>query len=280
MKGLQKIKKVVRYLMGDENVFKPIVKVNVTYTNPSERFVGKRVLVTGGSSGIGYEIARQFLLEGASVMITGRREDALIKASKELSGDLHYMVWDVSDVSTIDRVFENAVVEMGGFDIFVNNAGICELGKWDSFDEASFDRHLDINAKGLFFMCKKEGMYLRDNKIAGKIVNITSIAGIKSAMDPYSVSKWGAVCITKGLAKELIKHGITVNSVAPGNVVTAIHKGYDGIDVKENAYCGVHPSGRYTFAEEIASLTLFLASGAANNIVGQVITVDGGRMNV
>lgn len=165
---------------------------------------------------------------------------------------------------------------MSGIDIIINNAGIYESDAWNQVSEESYDRVNDINAKGLFFMCQAEGDYFISNKIQGRIVNINSIAGIKSGFDPYSVSKWGSVCITKSIAKVLVKHGIVVNGIAPGNVVTNIHDGVRGKDVKDNAYMPSHLTQRYTLVEEIASMALYLSSDMATNMIGQVIAIDGG----
>lgn len=260
-----------------------IIYVNLNTVNPSERFKGKHVLVTGGTSGIGLEIAKEFLAEGADVLITGRHQDALERTKSDLAfsgkrenGNIYTITWDVSNVSDAKMKLEEAAKQMGGIDIIINNAGIYESSAWNQVTEESYDRVNDINAKGLFFMCQAEGEYFINNKIKGRIVNINSIAGIKSGFDPYSVSKWSSVCITKSIAKLLVTHGIVVNGIAPGNVVTNIHDGVRGKDVSDNAYMPSHLTQRYTLVEEIASMALYLSSDMATNIIGQVITIDGG----
>lgn len=244
---------------------------------PTERFVGKKILVTGGSSGIGLEIAKEFLAEGAEVMITGRNVARLEEAKQNLNNPrLKTIEWDVADVPSLDTKFVAAVTEMGHFDIFINNAGIYEASPWNQIKEDEFDKVNDINCKGLFFMCQQEGEYLKSNGIQGKIVNINSIAGLKSGFDAYSVSKWGSVCITRSMAALMAPYGIAVNGIAPGNVVTNIHDGVRGKDVMENAYMPQHKTKRYTLVEEIASMALYLSSDMASNIIGQVIAIDGG----
>lgn len=254
-----------------------VILVNLQ-TNPSKRrFEGKNVLVTGGSSGIGKEIAKEFLYEGATVMVTGRNAGALDKLQLELNNSaLHSIVWDVSNVEDAKTKIGEVASELGHIDIIINNAGIYDTAAWNKVDETMYDRVNDINAKGLFFMCQAEGEYFINNKIKGRIVNINSIAGIKSGFDPYSVSKWGSVCITKSISKILVKHGIVVNGIAPGNVVTNIHNGVRGKDVKDNAFMPAHLTQRYTLVEEVASLALYLSSDMATNIIGQVIAIDGG----
>jgi len=256
---------------------KTIVKVTLNTVAPSERFTGKKVLITGGSSGIGFEIAKEFLAEGAEVMITGRNKERLEEAKQKLNNPkVKVMDWDVADVKELDEKFATAVEGMGAFDIFINNAGIYAASPWNQIKEEEYDTVNDINCKGLFFMCQQEADYFLKNNIKGKIVNINSIAGIKSGFDAYSVSKWGSMCITRSLAAKMAPYGIVINGIAPGNVVTNIHDGVRGKNVMDNAYMPQHKTNRYTLVEEIASMALYLSSDMASNIIGQVIAIDGG----
>ena len=252
-----------------------VVYSPVSFVNANERFAGKVILVTGGSSGIGFETAKQFLAEDGSVIITGRREDRLKEAVETLHSDrVKYLVWDISDVSISQSKLEEAVSLFGRIDIFVNNAGVFIYDDWSQFDEKTYDSIVDTNAKGLFFISQAEGKYFVTNKMKGKILNICSSFGVDARFDPYSVSKWGSVCITKGLAKELVKYGIVVNGVAPGSVPTNITGSM--VDVNKNAYTPEHLTKRWVLPEEVASLLLYLGSDSANSIIGQVIVVDGG----
>ena len=121
---------------------------------------------------------------------------------------------------------------------------------------------------------QKENIWLTIN-IKGKIINITSIAGIKSGFDPYSVSKWGATCITKGLAKELVHHGIVVNGIGPGPTATEM-LGKNGSDL----YNAKNPSQRYCTAEEIANLATMLVGEAGRMIVGDLVYISGGAATI
>lgn len=248
----------------------------VSFNLPSDRFAGKRVLVTGGTTGIGYEIAKEFIQEGATVLITARREERLKNAKERLnSANLYTMVWDVAQVDASTTKLKEAASILGGIDIFVNNAGIYKYDTWDSCSELTFDEVCDINAKGLFFICQAEKAYLMDTERKAKVINICSRNSIDSGFDPYTVSKWEAACITKTMANELIEKGTVVNGIAPGNVATNIH-GDRVHDISANAYMPSHMTERYVLSEEIASTALFLASEKANHIVGQIISVDGG----
>lgn len=159
--------------------------------------------------------------------------------------------------------------------IFINNAGV-----WKSFrpletSEEEWDSVVNINLKGLYFMMQQEASYLLSKNKEGKIINITSVEGIRTDFNPYSASKWGANDLTRGLAKQLACKGIIINAIAPGVALTNINQKLKET-AKDNDYFPTHRTGRFTKAEEVAELAAFLSSDAANNIVGQVIAVDGG----
>ena len=146
----------------------------------------------------------------------------------------------------------------------------------EEYDELTYDSIMATNTKGLFFMCQAEKKYFMGNGIKGRIVNVCSARSLIAGCDPYSISKWGALCITKGLAKDAVKHGIIVNGVAPGIVLTNISEWSKKQDINDNAYTPSHPTGRYTLVEEIAGMILYLSSDLGSNIVGEVVPVDGG----
>ena len=210
-------------------------------------------------------------------MISGRSEQNLLDTKAKINNpNLYTIKWDISDEKISTEKIQTIVNEVGHIDVFVNNAGVYDTASWDNVTPEMYDKVVDTNQRGLYFMCQAEGKYFVENNRKGKIINITSIAGILTGFNPYNVSKWGATCITRGLAKELVRKGILVNAIAPGNVVTNIHSGVRGKKVEDNAYTSQHPTERYTLVEEVASLALYLASDTSNNVVGQVIAVDGG----
>jgi NAD(P)-dependent dehydrogenase (short-subunit alcohol dehydrogenase family) len=272
-----------RLIKNCKNAIKYIKQGGVVYTtvqqvNHGNILQGRKALITGGSSGFGYAIAKKFLSEGAVVVITGRDKNKLEKALKDLNSENVYgLLWDISDVSIIKDKLVEAVKILNGLDVVINNAGIYTPKNWKQIEDNDWDSILGTNLKGLFFMCQAEAKYLINEKSASikKIINITSIAGIKSGFEPYSASKWGANGITRGLAKELIKDNIIVNGIAPGNAVTKINPLFPK-NVENNAFCHQHLTERFVLVEEIAELSTFLASDAANSIVGQIIAVDGG----
>lgn len=275
------IRKIISYA---KNMFKyaksgGVVYINFDKVSPNMRFVGKKVLITGGSSGIGFETAKEYLAEGAEVIITGRHEKSLREAARKLSSDkLHTILWDASDVKIIPQKLHEAVSLLKGanIDFFINNAGVYVSESLAEYDESTYDSIMATNTKGLFFLCQAERKYFLSKNIKGKIINVCSSRSLISGCDPYSISKWGAICITKGLAKESIKNGIIVNGVAPGIVLTNISDWSKKQDINDNAYTTSHPSGRYTLVEEIAGMILYLSSDLGSNIVGEVVPVDGG----
>lgn len=271
--------KIIRYI---KNLLKYMRDGGVVYMKfdkvmPDRRFEGKRVLITGGSSGIGFETAREYLAEGAEVIITGRHENTLRDAAVKLASDkLHILVWDVSEPEAASAKINQAASLVGSIDFFINNAGVYAPENLRDYDVATYDSIMATNTRGLFFLCQSEKQYFINSGVKGRIVNVCSVRGLTPGFDPYSISKWGAVCLTKGLAKDLIKHGIIVNGVAPGIVITNISGWSKKQDIRNNAYSAVQPTCRYTLVEEVAGMILYLTSDLASNIVGHVIPIDGG----
>ena len=249
-----------------------VTKITIAQINRGEILKGKNVVVTGGSSGIGYAIAKKCVKEGARVVITGRNAETLRQASDEI-GALP-LVWDVSQIAGAESKLREAEKLLGGdVDIMVNNAGVYSYADFLDVTEPVWDNIHDINSKGLFFICQELAKHWIRNHKKGKIINIASNRGVLGDKVPYGMSKWGVVCLTRGLGKALFPKGIIVNGIAPGTVASGIN----GIDAAENAFINNPPSNRVGLPEEIAELAVFLASDAANHIVGQTIVCDGGE---
>ena len=256
-----------------------ITKVQIGQINHGEVLAGKRVLVTGGSAGIGLAIAWKCLTEGAQVVITGRDGDKLERAVQDLGGDkVHALVWDVADVAAIEDKLSSVFDMLGGVpDVLVNNAGI--LGGHSQFidlTEARWDQLMSVNAKGLVFLTQAMVKLWLKEQMPAKVINMSSMRGTLGVQDgPYGMSKWALNGLTHGLGCKLASHGIIVNGIAPGIIAT------DSINIKDvdpelNAYLKRPPVKRIGTPEEIAELAVFLMSDAANYIVGQTIVCDGG----
>jgi len=256
-----------------------VTTVQISQINYGEILKGKRVLITGGSAGIGLAIAKKCLSEGATVVITGRNEAKLQSAASELhSPFLKTLAWDVSQVAEVEAKWAEAVRLAGGrIDVLVNNAGI--LGGHRSFldlTEKRWDEISSVNAKGLVFLTKSACQAWIAEKQVGKIINMSSMRGVLGCVDgPYGMSKWGLVGLTQGLGAKMAPYGIIINGIAPG-IIDTDSIAIEGMDSSENAYLNGVPVSRIGLPEEIAELAIFLMSDAANYIVGQTIICDGG----
>lgn len=253
-------------------------KISVACINYGEILKGKRILITGGSSGIGLSIARKCLNEGAHVLITGRDEEKLKKVQESLNNQfLKILLWDVSIIKEIAFKLDKAKVLLGGdIDILVNNAGVVSGSNFIDVTEQMWDAVYTVNSKGLFFLTQTlcSEWLKKGNKDCRKVINISSQGGFVGATYPYRMTKWDIAGLTQGLGLKLAPHGIIVNGIAPG--ITATNAVPFTIKQKENAFCDFVPLKRCAKPEEIAELAGYLMSDAANFIVGQTIVCDGG----
>lgn len=244
----------------------------------------KTVLITGGYRGIGLAIAKACINNGASVILAGRNEQKLNEAINKIKENqlltnqqITPLVIDVLDVDSIKHKIEeiSSVVQYKKIDILVNNAGVSAGNPIGKTSEVDYDKVLDTNMKGTYFMAQEFANYLVEKKIQGNILNISSVSGIRPAITPYMLSKWGIVGLTKGLAKQLIKYGIVVNGIAPGPTATdMLNK--DGSDLM---YKG-SPAKRYADPIEIGNLAVFLISDMGRMIVGDTVYITGGCGNL
>lgn len=235
----------------------------------------KTVLITGANKGIGFATAKLFLNNGYHVILAGRNEQRLIEAKEKLSNAVEYIVWDVSDIQQAAIALAHAHRYYGNIDTIVNNAGIVsteDITGGDFLDktEQAWDETMNINLKGLFFAIQAEAKYMIQNSISGHIVNVCSEMSYRAAYNAYTISKWGALGMTKGLGRRLAQEHIILNGVAPGETATEIFRTEEGIPVKINS-----PRGERAMPAEIAEAIYFLAN--SKNIIGQVLISDGGR---
>ena len=251
-----------------------LTQVNIAQISRGKVLADKRVLITGGSAGIGFAIAIKCLSEGASVVITGRNSDRLEKVLNGLHNERIYgLTWDVSDTSLIsDKVVDAERLLGGGIDVLVNNAGVLLQSSFFSTTEDVWEKTYAVNSKGLFFLSQKISNGWVQSGRVGKIINIASSGSILGASHPYRMTKWDVAGLTAGLGELLSPHGIIVNAIAPGRIATEMLNRSEG----DNYYDTSQPVKRMGLPEEIAELAVFLMSDAANYIVGQTIVCDGG----
>jgi NAD(P)-dependent dehydrogenase (short-subunit alcohol dehydrogenase family) len=252
--------------------------VNIISVNRGQILKNKNILITGGSSGIGLEIAKRCIDEGATVVITGRNEEKLTRAYSEIKNNrLKTLVWDISKIAIIeDQIKKTEELLNGNIDVLINNAGIIDGVNFPNITEEIWDKVYAINSKGLFFLTQslaKEWMNKNRNQ-QKKIINISSQGAFIGATYPYRMTKWDIVGLTQGLGLKLAQFGIIVNGIAPGIIATKMQPKL--LKQNENLFCSLNPLQRFALPEEIAELAIFLLSDASNFIVGQTIVCDGG----
>jgi len=243
------------------------------------RLAGKVAVVTGGSRGIGRAICERLADEGAKVVVNHRAsaEQAaeVVAAIREKGGEAIAVQADVSDFQQAQELIKAATEQWGRIDVLVNNAGTTRDTLLMMMKESDWDLVINTNLKSVFNCCKAVARGMVRQR-AGRIVNITSVAGLAGnpGQTNYAASKAGIIGFTKSLAKELGSRNVTVNAVAPGFVPTALTEVLPD-DLRQAAIAHT-PLGRFGEPEEIAAAVAFFASDEAGFITGQVLSVDGG----
>ncbi|HSB08600.1 MAG TPA: glucose 1-dehydrogenase [Blastocatellia bacterium] len=245
---------------------------------------GKRVIVTGASSGIGRATAELFLSQGATVALVGRRENALaavVERASATNKTALVIAADLSDEHQSEYCIAHATEMMGGLDVLVNAAGILKGGRIEATTLELWDEMMNINLRSIFHLMKLAVPHLERSK--GNIVNVSSVTGPRSfpGVLAYCVSKAGLDQLTRCAALELASKGVRVNAVNPGVVVTGLHRSGGMNDEAYEAFLEhsktTHPLGRVGEAGEVADLIHFLASDRAAWITGATVSIDGGR---
>lgn len=251
--------------------------------NLSFNLEGKVFVVTGGSRGIGLEIARLLLDQNARVVICGRKQAGFDEAARQLEGGerLETVQAHVAKAEDVDRLFETAMAAFGSIDGLVNNVGMnIATGAVDA-DPGLWNKIIDSNLNGTYLCSRKAGQIMRGQK-KGKIVSLSSIAGRRSApfMGIYGVAKAGIEMMTKVMAQELAAFNIQANAVAPCMVRTKFSEPFwSNADFYDQIVKAI-PMGRIAEPTEVAWPVLFLCSEASDFMTGQTLMVDGGSSAV
>ena len=241
---------------------------------------GERVaLVTGATSGIGREIAKELALCGCKIAVVGRNEERAQSVVEEIcskGGIAEYFLEDISASSGCEAVIERVVKKFGGIDILVNCAGILTSSKIWEITEDEWEKMLNSNLTSTFFMIQKCLPFLRkaDNP---RIVNVSSNAGRMGGYEnsqSYTASKGGIIAITMGIARQLAPEGITVNVVCPGTTKTEMSKEYDG--EKMTRLLSRIPIGRLGKPEDTAAAVCYFASKESGFVTGAILDINGG----
>lgn len=234
--------------------------------------VGKNALIIGGSGGIGSEIAKMFVRNGCKVVIVGTNETKMRDICNNLGDSAKYVVANVDDQVERDQLLEKAIEIMGQVDIFVHCAGVHCREAFGHITEKTWDHVMGINLKSVYFLCQAVSNYMIKSRIPGHILIVSSASSAKPGWTPYEISKNGVKALTLGFADKLVKHGIVVNSIAPGPVSTPMLGKVDNSDIAWNG----NPTGRMCTPSEIANWALFMVSNLGNMIVGDTFYISGG----
>jgi glucose 1-dehydrogenase len=248
----------------------------------SGRLAGKVAIVTGSGSGIGQAIAIRFASEGASIVVDYRKNidqaQETISKAEGAGGKAILVKADVSILADTQNLVDQAYTQLGRCDILVNNAGIeKEAAFWD-VTEADYDAVLNVNLKGAFFLAQAFVRRLRDAKLPGRIINISSVHEdmVFPNFATYCASKGGIRMLMRDLSVELGPLNITVNNIAPGAIATPINTKLMEDKPKLDALLKNIPLGRMGTPEDVSALALFLASDDAAYVTGSTYFVDGG----
>lgn len=268
------VQRVIHFVTkGEAQVF-----VRVDSIVKGDLLKNKNIIITGASSGIGYETAKKCLLEGGNVLCIARNMDKLNNAVSRLkeetmSEKVHFLQWDLADISIYKEKSRQAIALLNGhIDGLVNSAGMTSMANVMDCTPELWDKIFDINLKGLFFSTSEFIKQFVKQGTGGNIVNVASQAGLNAQTRPYALTKATLIHLTAGLAKEYVAYQVRVNAVAPGPTASNMYAIDPDGDLRSNNRCR-----RVFRSEEMAETILFLLSDASKCITGEVIACNGGN---
>ncbi|MDD3244295.1 MAG: SDR family NAD(P)-dependent oxidoreductase [Eubacteriales bacterium] len=236
-----------------------------------------KILITGGSSGIGLAVAQRFAREGVQLVITGRDAEKLERARAQIASPwVHTMVWDSADVTVCRDNLRRAAGLMGGLNGLFNNAAVGYSDKeWfaEAITPEEWDRVTDVDLKGSFFMMRYAVDFMLENQTRGNILNVASNAACMDIVNPYGVSKLSILRLTRAFGKRYGHDGIIINGIAPGATFTPMIASYaHEIDQPYPR----HAIERFIHTDEIAELAFYLMSDYGEIVCGHTVVADGG----
>lgn len=267
-----KIRELIDYYYSKKNE-KNIVPIDIP-KNQNNLLENKVALIVGGTGGIGAAIAEAFIEAGAKVIISGTKEEKVKNAVEKLGNCARGIQIELNKVGEFDIKVSQAIALFpeNKIDILVNCAGVHGNQTFGSVSETTYDSVMNTNLKGMFFMTQVVSNYMKEERIKGHILNVSSAAALKPGYTPYEISKSGVRSFTLGAATELIPYGIIVNAIAPGPVATAMLGRKEG----DTLYTDCIPAKRFATPSEIGQLAVIMVSDMCNLVIGDTFYVSGG----
>lgn len=251
-------------------------------TDSSDLFnlAGKRVLITGASSGLGRHFAKTLAKAGAHVVVAARRVERLQELTAEIQrdgGTAVAMALNVASRESVVACLEEVCGQLGGIDVVVNNAGVSDTKAVLNYNDEDWDTILQTNLKGAWIVAQESARYMVPDR-GGSIINVTSILATRLAggVGPYCAAKAGLAHLTRSMALELARHGIRVNSLAPGYVMTEINQEFLESDAGERLKKRI-PAREFCQVQDLDGALILLASNAGRAMTGSEIVVDNGH---
>ncbi len=242
---------------------------------------GKNALVTGATGGIGGAIAKAYHAAGATVAISGRRQDKLDALAAELGDRVHVLPCDLGNREQVAKLVDEAVKAMGRLDIIVNNAGMTRDNLFMVMKDEEWDDVISVNLTATFMLMRAAARHMMRNRSGyGRVINISSVSGVfgNPGQGNYAASKAGMIGMTKSLAREVASRGITANCIAPGFIKTEMTAALNEKQTEEISK--MIPAQRFGEADDIAAGALYLASDAGGYMTGQTLHINGGMAMV
>lgn len=242
------------------------IPANVTVQSPSQKLEGHKIIVTGGSKGIGYHITKRFVAEGAKVLIVGRDEHQLKQTAEELG--CKYLQYDLTDIKNLPPLIDDAAKQLDGLTGLVNNAGVCNIDNgFLNVTEQSYDEQFTLNVKSPFFLTQAFVRFVTEQKVpSSSVLFITSERGLYPDDAPYGMTKAAIGNIIAGIARRFALQGVHCNGIAPGVTADTLNHPEKADDLYLKGAVGQ----RFIMPDEIAETAVFLMSDASKCVSGEI----------
>ena len=273
MSVLSSLKRAIRYIVkGVPN--RVITTAQISYLQSGNILAGSKIIVTGGSRGLGFAMARKFMAEGAEVLIAGRNAEKLEQSAAEIG--CKYLQLDMRNIGEFHEFIQHSARLMGGLNCLVNNAGISlHENSFLDVTREQWDQQFDTNLRGPFFLTQEFIRFCQQESVGGtkNVLFISSETSTTVDERPYGLTKCALNSLIQGLAYRYVRDGYRINGIAPGITIS------DMIGVKNTGdlACGNEVTARYYLPEEVAEMAAFLLSDLSNTLNGQILVTNEGK---